>query len=398
MKSEANRSRRIVIILLVCVFLFLVSATAASRLVIPNWIEGECAELFGVPASVKRAGINFVGTSFWIEDFALGNVAGAQERTFLSFKKMVIQFSFTSLFARQLIVDKIRFEEPILNLERDAVGVLNASRLESHLKDRFRPRIKFGRQYFFTGYELHHFSVKKGIFRYATYADAKTVKRWRVHHIDLSFSHFSYPPQLIDPVSTSIYVNAKMEGVREASLLVLGRGNFLSGKKDFRIRCDLNDVPLRELNSFFPELPVLLADGFLDLKSELQSKGDRFTLTNGASLEGLRIVEKPGFGKEKVVFGHPKKDVIDLFQKMEGRSFGFDYAVSGNLNDPNFHLGKSFKEKMEKAIEARLAQAFARLKENQLPFDERSVSLATPRSSLREAFEEWTGIKIQKKK
>ncbi|MBI4387491.1 MAG: DUF748 domain-containing protein [Candidatus Omnitrophica bacterium] len=362
---------------------------------IPKAIEQECSKVFGVPVRIGKAGVNFLNTSFWMRDFEMTNVTGMEARTFLSFKHLSINFSLTSLLARQLIFERIRFQDLVLNLERDQNGQLNLDYFQGQIQKRFKPKIKFGKRHFFTGYEIHQFSIKNGIFRYANRTIPEEVKRWMFRNIDLSFSNFAYPPQFVDPIPTSLYLNAKIDGIREGSVLILGTGNLFAGKKEFRIRSDLKNIRLRDLNPFFYDFPLFFTDGFLNLKSVTNSKDDWLTVTNEAFAEDIRFSEKPGFSKVKTVLGFPKKDIFELFEIMNGRPFHFDFSMSGDLEDPSFRLDEIFKQKFSEAIERQLEKAFQKLNQNALGADAQTRgNSAKPQASLKQLIQQWTGIKF----
>ena len=394
--KQPKKSHHVIIIFVVCLFLLFISANLAAQMLVPQVLETECSRLLGVPVTVEKAGINFLNASFWIKGFEMENSPKAEEKVFLSFRHLTINLSFTSLLARQLIVEKIKFQEPTLNLERNASGEFNLDHFSANLRNRFRPQMKLGRQHFFTGYEIHQFSVKNGAFRYVDNSRrSEKSKRWSLHHFDFSFSHFAYPPQFVDPVPTSLYLNAKVSGIREGNILILGSGNFFAGKRNFRVRSDLKNILLRDLNPFLPVFPLLMTDGFLDLKSVVYSKNDWFTMTNEVQVEDLRLKEKPGFEKIKTVFGFPKKDVIFLFDTIRGRPFDFNFAVTGNMEDPSFRPQALLKEALTSSIQDQLEHALSRFHEKTIFADEGNKKQAgKPQEAFRQTIEQWTGIKL----
>ncbi len=395
METQTKKTYRVIIIFVICFVVLFASADIAARIWVPKLLEGKITLLLGVPAHVEKAGINFLNASFWMQDFKIENLSDLEEREFLSFKRMSMNFSFTSLLARQLIFEKIQFRELVLHIEKDANGITNWERFHRNLKERFKPRFRLGAAHFFTGYEIHQFSIKNGTFRYADYSTQEE-RAWSFHHLDFSFSNFAYPPQIIDPVPTSAFFSAKTDGVREGSILILGSGNFFAGKKNFRVRSDFKNIMLRGMNGLFPEFPLVMADGYLDLKSVLECYDDSLKIANDASVLDLKLSEKSNKSKVKTVFGFQKKDVMELFQNMAGRPFNFSFEVSGDIGDPKFNLEQLIKNKFSSAIEEQIERLSEKYSEKSLRIvmNKPVRSSEKPSTSLKQAFEQWTGIKV----
>ncbi len=400
-----NRSQKIVLVILVCVLLLFVSANVVARIVMPDILQKEISTVLDVPVKVSHAGVNFLSASLWMKDLEIQNIPDSKHPIFLSAKRMIINISFTSLVARQLIFQRVYFEEPTLNLERDEKGRLNLNEFESRLQSRFKPRFKLGKGHFFTGYEVDQFSIKGASFRYNDRWASEGPKKWLVHHLDFSFSNFYYPPQLIDPIPTSLFFSAKIEGIREGSILILGSGNFVVGERNFKIRGDFKNIHLRGINPFFSDFPMTMMDGYASLRSEAICKNDFLEVSSHIRIDELKLEEKPGFSKTKMVFGYPKKDVTQLFESMGTRPFDFDFKIAGDFNNPRFDFEKLIGNSMSQAIEGGLKKAFDQIEQKTAPpldAAEHPIQRRTSGSgnrdkssaSFKTAVERLTGIKL----
>lgn len=375
-------------------FAFFVSANITASVIAPRLLEKECEKILGVPVFVKKVDVNFLNASFSLRDVQVVNTSEMEEKYFLTAKNVSVNFSFTSLLARQLIFEKIRLEEPVLNLERSVSGRLNLNELQENIQNRFVTRIRLGKRHFFTGYEINQFAIKQGKFRYLNRVSNEGVRKISLHHLDFSFSNFSYPPQVVDPIPTSLHFNAKSDGLREASILVLGTGNFFAGQRTFKVRSDFKDFSLRDLNFFIPEFPLQMTDGFIDWKSTVSSQDDLLKMESQFVIENLKLAEKPGFSKIKTVFGFPKKDIIDLFLTMQGRPFDFDFSVSSDLNDPTLRLDEKIRGEISAAIQKQLNRVFEKLKQSAMEADGEMQGSDQSQDSFRKTLEQWTGIKL----
>lgn len=389
-----KKSHRAVVVLLVCFSFLFMAVTFASRIVIPHALEARCRDLFGVPVKIDKAGLNFLNGSLWVKGFEMENPPQSENEKFFSFRSLTVDLSFTSLLARQLIFEQIRFEEPTVNIERRANGELNIHHFERTFGDRFKPRIKLGRQFFFVGYEIRRFSIKRGVLRFFSDTSHNAPKRRSIRDIDLSFSFFAYPPSLVDPTPTSFYLSAKADGIREASLQILGKGSFLSAKRNFHARGDLKNIPARDLNAAFPEFPFLFTDGFADVKSELNSMNDRFRMTGKINVAGLKIADKVSFAKKKTAFGHPRKDILDLFEAAGGRPFDFDFELEGDFNDPVMGLKEVLREKIFVSIETELNKVLERFKGKTLAVTQpERLIVQNVEAGIHRTIEQWFGAK-----
>lgn len=392
---KLEKSQRVGILFLICFSCLFISAGIAARLTIPKLIEERCSALLGTRVHVEKAGINFLSASFWLRGLEIENFEDFKETTFLKLERMSLNLSFTSLLARQLIFEKIHLKNLMINIEKDEKGKTNLNKFHDVLESRFFPRIHLGKKHFFTGYEIHQFAIKNGTFDYFDPHTTVGRKKWMLYNLDFSFSKFTYPPQIIDPIPTSIFFSAKVDGVREGSVLVLGSGNFFAGRKSFKFRSDLKNIMVRDLNGLFPDFTLQMTDGFLDLKSNLTATDDFLQIVNTGTVSELKLGEKTSKQKSKTVFGYPKKDVIDLFQNMAGRPFHFDFKVSSDLNDPKVNLEALLKKEFQSTIELQLRRAFERYSETfgQVIY-EVPKQPKKPETSLKQAFEQWTGIKL----
>jgi len=342
------------------------SVYMASRILVPSFIRKNVSALLGVPVHVQSGGINLFNTTFWIEGLEIGNVPGSRERFFLSLKYFEFNLSFTSFLANELIVEDIRFVDPVLNLERDLKGELNSDRLMSQLKQSFRPRFKIGKFKFFHHYAIRHLSIKNGTFRHYNQNAPADQKEWLFREIDFSFSEFDYPPKLNSPVTTSFYMSAKLSGQEEGKIRILGSGNFISNDKNFRVKSHFQNIALRDLNSLIPNPSQSGADGFSDIESAFNCEHNLLKITNKVRLREVSFPENGEKKFDEVVFGFSRKTLSQFFALTRDQLFQFDFSVSGKLTDPSFDLKQALAQSFFNSAHEELNRVIDRLNSESL--------------------------------
>lgn len=389
----------ILVILAICVVIAVQLAVAPT---IKRLAVKELNKLVTTQVSIERIGVNVFTGVVSFSGLSIKNPPYFIEENFLRIKNGYFDISMPDLLFKRFEIQKVFLDRPEVNCEINRRGVLNARLVFKktdpgiqQVRANTRSARTQGRQESSLPVLIGKVRVSNGVFtlmnRHVS-LDGATV---RLDKVNLSITNLRASRHASE-MPTLVRGSARLPAERiPGDLQYEAQGDFLSPKKDFDLAVEARDISIVYFMPFYrSRAPLLATSGIFDLSSRTTCRRNKLNATQEVSIRDLVVTTNPMAIRRDTVFGLPIDTVIDFFNKNQ-ETIRFDFGITGDLTNPQFHLAEALQEVVAKSIGRFISRHF-----EQLPtiFLEKMEETGDIEKAGKEALKELLGDLLLRKK
>ena len=344
------------IFLILFVLAFFILQVSSNFLLAPL-LRKEGHALFRTPVYIEKAGANLLKGSFWMKGVKVKNREKFGETDFFSAKRLSVDINLLSLLTNQFVVGQIRLEDPVIHLVQNETGGMNIVEIINDIGGKFKKLARSNLKYlsWISLYEVEKFSIKSGSISFVN----QTVpdQKFLLSPLSLSLERLAYPHDPEETLPSTVYLNTILREKFSGQMLVAGRMDPFTVKKNFDVTASFKDIVLDRTDLFFSQFPMNFEDGLLELKMKAFCQEDILDLNFDGFIHRLKFNAKLApEGDAGLVFGIPAHKMMNFFnQLIPGKDrLDIQFQVKGDLNDPNFDIGREVRQKFEQTVRTQI--------------------------------------------
>ncbi len=313
-------------LLIFLVFLFLVSVGVYFYLKTQskNIFESRLTKLLREEVRIERVEYKFPG------NFILKNIKSQS----LKVKRANLDLDILKLLFKKLVFS-LSLEEPVFDFKNNPVFNINPTDLQKKvLKKRGGLKIL-----------IQNLDIKRADLIY-TYFELNPPLVIRLKNLNLRIRNLSLP-QMNLPLGFHLSTSVLWKD-SEGSFKIFGCLNYK--RKDLDARIIFRDIELTYFYDYFPQVSKFffkdLKYCFLDLKSDLDSKNDKFLIEGSVFLKRFKFKKEANKNNVKLF-----KTILKIFTTSENEC-RFDFNFQTQLSNPKINLS-SLKKQVEIKLKER---------------------------------------------
>ena len=272
------------------------------------------------------------------------NPPGFHEKYFADIRRGHVDVSLRSLLLRRPRIQKIFLDKPTVNIETSRDSVSNAKLIFKKKGAANNAALSGKTKKQSSGFRINEIDIKNGVFKFVNYKVNQDGAEMVFDEISVLVKELTDSKNL-ENFPTSVTCSARLPaGEFTGRLELSARGNFISDSIDFD--CDLraDNISLAYFMPFYVNSAAMLArKGRFNLYSAAECRENRLNTTQKVNIMDLEVVLSRENISDKTIFGLPVMTVMNFFVNSQGR-LNFDFAITGTLSDPKFHLAEALKK------------------------------------------------------
>lgn len=314
--------------------------------------EQKVGEILQRKVHLGSLGFNLLTGTVELRDLRIPNEKGFQEKNLFQMGKFSLRISLLPLIFRRIVIQKILILKPQIVIERDKKGRINIQ----ELRDKLIKGEGKGTPPALVDFSLKKLILKKGKI---IFVDGKIDHPPFVNSLDdimikvFGISTRSFP----DSLNTKFKMEANLATPHPTRIKSWARGNFIGEKISFEANFAIQKLEIPHFSLYYKkQIPAAVTSGTLSINSKTCCKNSILDSWNHILIEDLNLI--PHKKGKKTFLGIPISQIVKFLRTHQGR-IEFDFPVTGDLKNPEYHLfsavgqvfGGALKEKVGKPLE-----------------------------------------------
>lgn len=341
-----------IIVILLLIIQFTVPA------IVKRIVVREARKILNTEVSLESLDLNILNGSVNLRQLTIKNPGHFTGEEIFKVNEIHANVALIPLLAGEVVVQEVALHSPQVTIIRREDGLTNAKILLENLEkaqgkeEKTAPKPKEEKKKM-PSICIQKTLIKEGQLRFIDYQSQTPPARASIDNIDLVVENIITPTSSDKKVLTTVNLSAIIPTQIPGNIKLKGQGDFLSEKIDFDLNTIIKSLYLPYLAPFYtPKSPVIVEDGVIDLNSRARCKKNQLNAIQKVKIEKFKLI--PGkSGYRETLFGLPVNTVISFFTETGGK-LDFDFKVSGDISNPQFHLRPVIKEITARSMEDRI--------------------------------------------
>ncbi|MDD5449235.1 MAG: DUF748 domain-containing protein [Candidatus Omnitrophica bacterium] len=278
------------------------------------------------------------------------NPAGYNDRYFVDINRGYVDLSLRSLAAGNVRIEKIYLDRPEVNLEINKDGVSNAKLVFKKKAVQETPEAVQKKSGNGQGLSAGLINIRGGVFKLVNFKVNPEGVRFLLDQIDITIKNLRKPDRQ-GGLPSAVICSARLPADGgNGRILLDGTGDFLSALTSFDLSLKASDISLDYFTPFYIlKAPVFARQGRLDLISNGRCANNVLDASQKVTIRDLELIVNRENADNNSIFGVPIMAVMNYLMNSQG-VLDFDFAVTGTLSNPEFHIGEALKKVLARSI------------------------------------------------
>lgn len=296
------------------------------------------SQMLGVPVKTKKVSLQFLTGFVEIRDIKIANPPGYDTREALTIKKIFLDIGYLrSLFRQMIVIDKVIFESPVLNIEMKKNKKNNLAEIMAHLSQEQNPKKAPGPA---PAFRIRGIFLRNGKIFVLDKQVPGEPAQITLDKLDFKIQELN---SRIHPEEMSTVFKGKAVLEPEALIKINGKINPFKEKIDFDTSIIIEALRLEIFKPYFRQAPVKIERGDVFVKVNLKCR--QAWLDGAAKVDVKKLIIKKTGGF---------LDGLVDFVKGSGGILRLNVPIYGNLKKPQVDvlgaLGEVLAQRTEGAI------------------------------------------------